>query len=112
TEKRGVDLILDSVGAATWQRNIRAAARLGRIVVYGGTTGPQLDTDVRQVFWKQLSIIGSTMSSRAEFRAVMSRVFAGELEPVVDAVLPLEQAREAHELLEAGGVFGKVVLVP
>ena len=76
TDRRGVDLIFDSVGEATWSRNIRAAARAGRIVVYGGTTGPRLETDARQLFWKQLEIIGTTMSSRAEFRAVMDLVFA------------------------------------
>lgn len=112
TSKRGVDLIIDSVGTATWSQNIRVAAKLGRIVVYGGTTGPTLESDVRQLFWKQLSIIGTTMSNRTEFRDVMGRVFAGEFEPVVDAVLPLEETREGHERLEAGEVFGKIVVVP
>jgi NADPH:quinone reductase-like Zn-dependent oxidoreductase len=64
------------------------------------------------VFWKQLSILGSTMGSPAEFRAVMALVFDGRLQPVVHAVLPLDEARRAHELLEAGDVFGKLVLVP
>jgi NADPH:quinone reductase-like Zn-dependent oxidoreductase len=110
TGKRGVDLIFDSVGEATWQQNVRAAARLGRIVVYGATTGPRLETDGRLLFWKQLEVLGTTMSNRREFREVMALVFAGKLKPVVDVVLPLEEARSAHERLEAGGVFGKVVL--
>jgi NADPH:quinone reductase-like Zn-dependent oxidoreductase len=112
TGRRGVDLVLDSVGAATWRQNVRVAARLGRIVVYGTTTGPLLETDGRLLFWKQLDIMGSTMSNRREFEEVMALVFDGSLEPVVDVVLPLEQARAAHERLEAGQQFGKIVLVP
>jgi NADPH:quinone reductase-like Zn-dependent oxidoreductase len=110
TGKRGVDLVFDSVGEATWRQNVRAAARRGRIVVYGATTGPKLETDARVLFWKQLDIMGTTMSNRREFEDVMALVFAGRLKPVLDVVLPLEEARTAHERLEAGGVFGKVVL--
>jgi NADPH:quinone reductase-like Zn-dependent oxidoreductase len=112
TGKRGVDLIVDSVGAATWQQNVRAAARGGRMVVYGATTGPVLETDARVLFWKQLDVMGSTMSNRREFREVMELVFSGAVEPVVDSVLPLSAAREAHQRLEAGDAFGKIVLVP
>jgi NADPH:quinone reductase-like Zn-dependent oxidoreductase len=112
TAKRGVDVIFDSVGERTWAQVIRAAARTGRIIVYGATTGPRLETDARQLFWKQLEIIGTTMASRAEFRAVMDLVFAGALEPVVDVVWDLDRAAEAHARLEAGGQFGKIVLVP
>jgi NADPH:quinone reductase-like Zn-dependent oxidoreductase len=110
TGKRGVDLVFDSVGEATWRQNVRAAARLGRIVVYGATTGPKLETDGRVLFWKQLDIMGTTMSNRREFEAVMALVFAGKLRPVVDVVLPLDEARAAHERLEAGRQFGKIVL--
>jgi NADPH:quinone reductase-like Zn-dependent oxidoreductase len=112
TEKRGVDVIFDSVGAATWQQNVRAAARGGRIVVYGATTGPKLELDARLTFWKQLDVLGTTMSTHREFEEVMALVFSGAVEPVVDVVWPLERAREAHERLEAGRQFGKVVLVP
>jgi NADPH:quinone reductase-like Zn-dependent oxidoreductase len=112
TEKHGVDVVLDSVGAATWQANLRCLARLGRLVVYGATTGPVGETDLRLVFWKQLEIIGTTMSTHAEFQAVMELVFAGRLAPVVDCVLPLDQARAAHERLERGQQFGKIVLQP
>ena len=112
TGKRGVDLILDSVGAATWKQNLRALARGGRLVVYGATTGPIGETDLRVVFWKQAQIIGTTMASRREFEEAMKLVFRGELRPVVDVVWPLERAREAHERLERGEQFGKIVLVP
>jgi NADPH:quinone reductase-like Zn-dependent oxidoreductase len=112
TDKRGVDVIFDSVGAATWQQNLRAVARGGRIVVYGATTGPGLETDARVLFWKQADILGTTMSNRQEFRAVMDLVFSGQLEPVIDVVWPLDDARAAHERLEAGEQFGKIVLTP
>ncbi|MGH7460840.1 MAG: alcohol dehydrogenase catalytic domain-containing protein [Longimicrobiales bacterium] len=112
TSKRGVDVVLDSVGATTWQTNVRALARLGRLVVYGATTGAPAVTDLRTVFWKQLEIIGTTMSTHAEFREVMDLVFSGKLQPVVDSVLPLSEARAAHERLERGQQFGKIVLVP
>jgi NADPH:quinone reductase-like Zn-dependent oxidoreductase len=112
TSGRGVDVIIDSTGAALWQQNLRVLARRGRIVVYGGTTGPKVQIDVRALFWKQTSILGSTMSNRAEFDAAMRHVFAGDLQPVVDSVLPLAEIRTAHERLEAGDVFGKIVVVP
>lgn len=112
TSKRGVDLIFDSVGQALWPTNLRSLARGGRLVTYGATTGPAGDTDIRQVFWKQLDIIGTTMAGGDEFRTVMRLVFDGELEPVIDTVLPLDRAAEAHERLERGDVLGKVVLMP
>lgn len=110
TAKRGVDIVLDSVGGASWSANVRGLARGGRIVVYGATTGYGAELDLRQVFWKQLEVIGSTMANRDEFRQAMGHVFAGRLKPVVDSVLPLDQARAAHERLEAGAAFGKIVL--
>ena len=112
TGKRGVDVVFDSVGQATWAGNVRALARGGRLVVYGATTGPVAETDLRVVFWKQVEIIGTTMSSRHEFERVMGLVFGGRLKPVVDVVWPLGRAREAHERLERGDQFGKIVLVP
>jgi NADPH:quinone reductase-like Zn-dependent oxidoreductase len=112
THKRGVDLILDSVGAATWKQNVRSLARGGRLVVYGATTGPVGETDLRVLFSKQADLLGTTMSNAAEFREVMGRVFSGQLQPVVDRVFPLTGIRAAHEYLEAGSQFGKVVLQP
>lgn len=107
---RGVDVVLDSVGEALWKTVNRALGPDGRIVVYGATTGAKVSLHLAHVFWKQLSVIGSTMSSRAEFEEVMSLVADGTLTAVVDDVLPLERIREAHERLEAGNVFGKLVL--
>jgi NADPH:quinone reductase-like Zn-dependent oxidoreductase len=110
TSKTGVDVIFDSVGEVTWHACLRALSRGGRLVVYGATTGPDARTDLRLIFWKQIAIIGTTMSGRAEFRAVLAAVFRGEMEPVIDVVWPLERVREAHERLEKGEHFGKIVL--
>ncbi|GMV03896.1 MAG: alcohol dehydrogenase [Gemmatimonadota bacterium] len=112
TDKRGVHVALDSVGEAVWPQCLKALGVGGRLVCYGATSGARGSTELRVVFWKQLSILGTTMGSPWEFREVMRLVFAGRLRPVVHAVLPLEDAARGHEMLEAGGVFGKVVLVP
>ena len=112
TEKRGVDLIVDSVGEPLWEGCLRSLAVGGRIVSYGGTGGPAVVSDVRAIFWKQLSILGTTMGPPEDFRRVMNLVFEGLLLPVIQEVMPLEDTRRAHELLEAGEVFGKLVLVP
>jgi NADPH:quinone reductase-like Zn-dependent oxidoreductase len=112
TGKRGVDVVLDSTGEALWAQNVRSLARGGRLVVYGATTGPKAELDLRVVFWKQIEIIGTTMSNRTEFGEVMTHVFSGALKPVIDTVMPLEQIREAHERLERGDAFGKIVLIP
>lgn len=112
TEGRGVDVVLDSVGEAMWESALRSLAVGGRLVAYGATTGASGTVGIRHVFWKQLSILGTTMGTPAEFRRVMDLVFRGRLEPVVHEVLPLDQARRAHEMLEGGEVFGKLVLEP
>ena len=112
TGKRGVDVVVENVGAATWTGSVRSLARGGRLVTYGATAGPKVELDLRVVFWKQLQVIGTTMASRREFEDLLRVIFAGRLKPVVDSVLPLDDAREAHERLEAGGQLGKVVLVP
>jgi NADPH:quinone reductase-like Zn-dependent oxidoreductase len=112
TAGRGADVVFDSVGEALWSSLMRVLAVRGRLVSYGATTGARGSIDLRHLFWKQLSVLGTTMGTPAEFRAAMRAVFRGDLEPVVHAVLPLDDARRAHELLEAGGVFGKLVLVP
>ena len=110
TGKRGMDVVVDNVGAATWARSLGALGRAGRLVTCGATSGPVVETDVRRMFWNQWSLLGSTMGSDAEFDAVAERLAAGELRPPVDAVLPLERGREAFERLAAGGQFGKIVL--
>ena len=112
TGQRRLDLVLDSVGEAIWSDLIKALGVGGRLVTYGATTGPIALTDLRHVFWKQLSILGSTTGSPHEYRDAMSLVFSGRLTPVVDRVLPLERTAEAHRLLEAGEVFGKLVIRP
>ncbi|MGQ0562409.1 MAG: zinc-binding dehydrogenase [Gemmatimonadota bacterium] len=110
TGKRGVDVVFDAVGEALWEQNVRALARGGRLVVYGATSGPAAKLDLRVVFWKQIEVIGTTMSNRSEFEEVMRLVFSGALKPVIDVVLPLEKIRDAHERLERGDQFGKIVL--
>ena len=112
TEKRGVHLVFDTVGESVWSDCLRALAPCGRLVTSGATTGSRGATEIRLVFWKQLSILGSTMGSPTEFRSVMRLVFDGSLDAIIHEVMPLEEARRAHELLERGKVFGKVVLVP
>ncbi len=112
TGGRGVDLVVDSVGEAMWSAVLRSLAVGGRVVCYGATTGPRVTTDLRHVFWKQLSILGSTMGTPSEYRSAMAAVVRGDLVAPIDRVLPLDETRRAHELLEAGEVFGKLVILP
>ncbi|HWG92405.1 MAG TPA: zinc-binding dehydrogenase, partial [Candidatus Thermoplasmatota archaeon] len=112
TAKQGVDVIVDNVGEKTWTKSLKAAAKGGRIVTVGGTTGYNPQAGINYIMWKQLSIHGSTMGNRREFRTVMGLVFDGRLKPVVDRVMPLSQGREAQELLARGEPFGKIVLTP
>ena len=112
TGKKGVHVALDAVGEAIWPQCLKALGVGGRLVTYGATTGARGSTEIRVVFWKQLSILGSTMGTPTEFREVMRLVFDGTLRPVIHQVLPMAEAARAHAMLEAGGVFGKVVLVP
>jgi NADPH:quinone reductase-like Zn-dependent oxidoreductase len=110
TGKLGADVIVENVGAATWPDSLRTCARGGRIVTYGATTGPLAETDLRYLFWRQITIMGTTMATDGEFRAVLGELAAGRLRPVVGLVMPLRDAARAHETLEAGGVLGKLVL--
>ncbi len=110
TGKRGVDVVVDSVGAATWRASLTAAAKMGRIVTCGATSGPNPEEEIRIIFWKQLSILGSTMGTDAEFAALLRAVEGRRIVPVVDAVFPLEDVRAAYERLESGAGFGKVVV--
>ncbi|MDX1579481.1 MAG: zinc-binding dehydrogenase, partial [Gemmatimonadota bacterium] len=112
TGKRGVDVVFDSVGEATFRKNLRTLANAGRLVVYGATTGPDGDLDIRLVFWKQLEVLGTTMSNQEEFRTVMGHVFSGALGPIIDSVFPLDEAADAHRRLENGEAFGSIVLKP
>lgn len=110
TGKRGVDVVIEHVGAATWETSILAAARGGRIVTCGATSGYEAKTDLRHVFFRQLQILGSTMGSKSALFKVLDHVVAGRLRPVVDRVFPLADAQAAHRHLEGRGQFGKVVL--
>jgi NADPH:quinone reductase-like Zn-dependent oxidoreductase len=112
TYKKGVNVVFDTVGESVWTDCLRSLAPCGRLVTSGATTGSRAVTELRLVFWKQLSILGSTMGSPTEFRRVMRLIFDGSLNAVIHEVMPLAEARRAHELLENGEVFGKVVLVP
>ena len=112
TGKRGVDVIIDSVGGEQWNQWLRTLAPGGRLVCYGATAGPRVEVDLRLLFWKQAELLGSTMGTPREYREAMGMVFDGSVVPVIDTVLPLAEARRGHELLEAGSVFGKVVLEP
>jgi NADPH2:quinone reductase len=112
TAKRGADVIVDTVGEATWMTSLKAAARGGRIVTCGATSGPNPKEEIRQIFWKHLSILGSTMANDREFRALYSAVASGRLKPRVDRVFSLSQAREAFAYMEEGRQNGKIVLVP
>ena len=106
----GVDVVVEHVGEATWKTSLQAARAGGRIAVCGATSGPNPPASLHRVFWKQLSIFGSTMGTRKDFAALYDLVASGRVKPVVDRAFPLEEARAAHEYLEAGNQFGKVVL--
>ncbi|MFL5582857.1 MAG: zinc-binding dehydrogenase [Gemmatimonadaceae bacterium] len=110
TGKRGVDVVVDNVGAATWKQSLLALGRAGRLVTCGATSGPVVETDVRRLFWNQWTIMGSTMGSDAEFDAVIAELRAGRLLPVVDSVYSLEESARAFDRLDAGSQFGKLVI--
>jgi NADPH:quinone reductase-like Zn-dependent oxidoreductase len=109
TGKRGVDIVVDNVGT-TYPLSFRAARKGGRILTVGNTGGPNVEIDNRYIFAKHLSLIGSTMGTRSEFKTVMDLVFAGRLKPVIDSTFPLVQARAAQERLERGEQRGKITL--
>lgn len=110
TGKRGVDVVIDTVGTATWSQSLGALGRRGRLVTCGGTSGHLVETDVRRLFWNQWTLMGSTMGSDAEFDAVVAEFLAGRLVPVVDSVHTLEDGAAAFARLDSGEHFGKVVL--
>ncbi len=112
TQRRGVDVVFEHVGKKTWEGSILSAAIGGRIVTVGATTGYDPLTDLRHVFYRQLSILGSTMGSAADLAAVLRFLDEGKLRVVLDRTLPLAEARRAHELLADRAQFGKIVLVP
>ena len=106
----GAHVVVDHVGEATWQRSLAAARADGRVCVCGATSGPNPPAQLHRIWWKQLTIYGSTMGSRADFEAVFELVTSGRVVPVIDHVFPLAEASAAHERLESGEQLGKIVL--
>ena len=106
----GAHVVVDHVGEATWAKSLNAARADGRICVCGATTGPNPPAQLHRIWWKQLTIYGSTMGTRGDFEAALDLVVSGKAKPVIDSVFPLSETRAAHERLESGGQLGKVVL--
>ena len=112
TDRKGVDVVVEYTGAETWPGSIAALKNNGRLVTCGATSGFDARTDLRQVFFRHLTLLGSFMGSKAELLEAMKFVAAGKIRAVVDRVLPLSEARQAHELMESRAQFGKLVLRP
>jgi NADPH:quinone reductase-like Zn-dependent oxidoreductase len=110
TDGDGIDVVVENVGEATWATSLQVAAPGGRITVCGATSGPNPPAALHRIWWKQLSILGSTMGTGEDFSGAYELVTSGRARPVVDSVLPLEEIRAAHERLEAGAQLGKIVL--
>ena len=112
TNRRGVDIVVDNVGAATFHTSLRALKKGGRLLTVGNTSGPKFEIDNRLIFGKHLTIIGSTMGSSADYETVMNLIFNGRLHPVIDTIYPLSEGITALRRLEVGDVVGKLVLTP
>ena len=107
----GADVVVETVGEATWKASLAAVRPGGRIVLCGATSGPNPPAQLHRIWWKQLDVLGSSMGTRADFEGAYELVKSGRARPVIDRVFPLAEARAAHERLEAGEQFGKIVLV-
>jgi NADPH:quinone reductase-like Zn-dependent oxidoreductase len=112
TNKEGVDIVVEHVGAATWDESVKSLKTGGTLVTCGATTGPNVALDLRHLFARQLTLLGSYMGTMGELHEVLRHVFAGRLNPVVDRVFPLSELRAAHEYLERSQMFGKIVVNP
>ncbi|WP_248895987.1 zinc-binding dehydrogenase [Haloplanus halobius] len=112
TDGRGVDVVVDHVGAETWQDSLRSLAKGGRLVTCGATTGSHPETDINRIFWDQLEVVGSTMATLGQVDDALERVWDGTFQPRIREVLPMSEAARAHERLENREGFGKVVVVP
>src|SRR5712692_5589477 len=112
TNGRGVDVVFEHTGAATWPGSIVSLKKGGRLVTCGATSGYDARTDLRQVFYRHLTILGSMMGSKAELLSAMNFIRTGQICAVVDQTMPLAEARKAHELMEDRAQFGKLVLMP
>jgi NADPH2:quinone reductase len=106
----GAHIVVEHVGEATWQRTLQAVRHGGRVTVCGATTGPNPPAALHRVWWKQLTIYGSTMGTKEDFEGAYELVASGRAKPVVDELFPLSEARAAHERMEAGEQLGKIVL--
>ena len=112
TNKEGVDIVIEHVGAATWDESVKSLKSGGTLVTCGATTGPNVAIDLRHLFARQLALLGSYMGTMGELHEVLKHVFAGQLKPVVDRTFPLSELRAAHEYLEKSQMFGKIVVNP
>ncbi|SHG79221.1 zinc-binding dehydrogenase [Halobaculum gomorrense] len=112
TGRRGVDMVVDHIGAATWHDSLKSLAKGGRVVTCGATTGGRPETDINRIFWNQLKVIGSTMATPGEVDDVLELVWDGTFEPRVRETLPMSEAARAHEMIENREGFGKVVVRP
>jgi NADPH:quinone reductase-like Zn-dependent oxidoreductase len=112
TNKEGVDIVVEHVGPATWEESLKSLKPAGTLVTCGATTGPTVGIDLRFVYSRQLSLLGSYMGTMGELYDVLRHVFAGRLKPVVDRTFPLSEIRAAHEYMEKSQMFGKIVLNP
>jgi NADPH:quinone reductase-like Zn-dependent oxidoreductase len=110
TGGKGADIVIEHVGEATWHRSLQSARWGGRIVVCGATSGPNPPAALHRIWWKQLSVLGSTMGTKEDFDGVYELVASGKVRPLIDKVFPLSEARAAHERMEAGEQLGKIVL--
>lgn len=112
TNGEGVDIVLEHVGAATWDESIKSLKPGGTLVTCGATTGPEAKVDLRFLYSRQFNLLGSYMGTMGELRAVLKHVFSGKIRPVVDRTFPLAEVRKAHVYLENSEMFGKIVLNP
>lgn len=112
TSKEGVDIVIEHVGAATWDESMKSLKPGGTLVTCGATTGANVSLELRFLFARQLSLLGSYMGTMAELREVLKHVFSGKVKPVIDRTFPLKEIRAAHEHMEKSQMFGKIVLTP
>ena len=110
TNGRGADVVFEHVGQATWDISIKSLARGGRVVTCGATTGYKANLNLTHLFFKQQSVLGSTMGSKSAFEGAFALLSEGKINPVVDRIFPISEIQSAHEYLESGEQFGKVVL--
>ena len=112
TNKEGVDIVVEHVGAATWEESLKSLKPGGTLVTCGATTGPNVSLELRFLYSRQFNVLGSYMGTMGELYEVLRHVFSGKVKPVVDRTFPLKEIRAAHEYMEKSQMFGKIVLNP